>query len=70
MSAELSDFFFNRRDLEILLKDHVRHVPWCISYHAQSFGLEAFKDVDIGGRSRSPELYAIGPDRFEDDLVE
>jgi hypothetical protein len=25
---------------------------------------------DTGGSSRSPELYAIGPDRFEDDLVE
>jgi hypothetical protein len=70
MNAETSDFLFNLRDLKILSEDHVRHVPWCINYHAQSFGFEAFKDFDIGGRSRSPELYAIGPDRFEDDLVE
>jgi hypothetical protein len=28
------------------------------------------QDLDIGIRSRSPELYAVGPDRFEDDLVE
>jgi hypothetical protein len=70
MSAETSDFLFNRRDLKILPENHVRHIPWCISYHAQSFGLEAFKDFDIGGRSRYPELYGVGPDRFEDDLVE
>jgi hypothetical protein len=31
--------------------------------------LEAFKSLDIGVRSRSPELYAVGPDRFEDDLA-
>jgi hypothetical protein len=27
------DFLFNRRDLKVLLEDHVRHIPWCISYH-------------------------------------
>jgi hypothetical protein len=54
--------FFNRRDLKVLSEDLVRHVPWCISYHAQSFGLEAFKNLDVRDRSRSPELYAVGPD--------
>jgi hypothetical protein len=67
MNAETSDFLFDRRDLEILSEDHVRHVPWCIRYHTQSFGLQAFKDFDTGGRSRSPEL---SPDRCEHDLVE
>jgi hypothetical protein len=50
-AEESTDFLFNQRDLEIPLEDHVRHIPWCISYHAQSFGLEALKDFDIGGRS-------------------
>jgi hypothetical protein len=34
LNAEMSDFLFNRRDLKVLLEDHVRHIPWCISYHA------------------------------------
>jgi hypothetical protein len=34
MNAETSDFLFNRRDLKVLSEDHVRHIPWCISYHA------------------------------------
>jgi hypothetical protein len=41
MSAETSDFLFNLRDLKVLSEDHVKHVPWCISYHAQSFESEA-----------------------------
>jgi hypothetical protein len=65
MDPETSDFLFNRRDLKVLSKYHVRHVPWCIS-----FGFEAFKDFNIGGRKISPELYVIGPDRFENDLVQ
>jgi hypothetical protein len=32
--------------------------------------LEAFKNLDIRGRSRSPELYALGPYRFEDETQE
>jgi hypothetical protein len=60
LNAETSDFPFNRRDLKVLSEDHVRHIPWCISYHAQSFGLEAFKNLDIRCRSLSPELYAVG----------
>jgi hypothetical protein len=34
LSAETLDFLFNRRDLKVLSEDHVRHIPWCISYHA------------------------------------
>jgi hypothetical protein len=34
LNAETSDFLFNRRDLKVLSEDHVRHIPWCISYHA------------------------------------
>jgi hypothetical protein len=70
MNAETSDFLFNRRYLKIMSEDHVRHVPWCISYRTQSFELEAFKDFDVGGRSRSPKLYAVSPDAFKDDLIE
>jgi hypothetical protein len=32
--------------------------------------LEAFKVFDIGGRTWSPELYAVCSNRFDDDLVE
>jgi hypothetical protein len=64
LSAETSDFLFNRRDLKVLSEDHVRHIPWRIGCHAQSFGLEAFQNLDVRGRSRSPELYAVGPDRL------
>jgi hypothetical protein len=34
MNAETSDFLFNRRDLKVPLEDDVKHIPWCISYHA------------------------------------
>jgi hypothetical protein len=51
MDAETSHFLFDRRDLKILSEDHVRHIPWGFSYHAYSFGLEAFKVFDIGGRT-------------------
>jgi hypothetical protein len=35
LNAESVDFLFNWCDLKILSEDHIRHAPWCISYHAQ-----------------------------------
>jgi hypothetical protein len=36
-------FLFSWCDSKILSEDHIRHVPWCIGYHAQDFPLEAFR---------------------------
>jgi hypothetical protein len=51
LGAESVDFLFNRCDLKILSEDHIRHVPWCIGYHAQDFPLEAFQYFDAGDGS-------------------
>jgi hypothetical protein len=37
-----ADFFFNCLCLKIPLDDHIRYVPRCVRYHAQSFRLELF----------------------------
>jgi hypothetical protein len=34
---ESLDFLFNGCDLKILSEDYIRHVPWCIDYHAQDW---------------------------------
>jgi hypothetical protein len=36
MVAVTFDFVFNRWDLEILPYYRIRHIPWCVRYHAQS----------------------------------
>jgi hypothetical protein len=41
LGVESVEFLFNWCDLKILSEDHIRHVPWCIGYHAQDFPLEA-----------------------------
>jgi hypothetical protein len=41
--AITADFVFNRWDLEILPYYRIRHIPWCVRYHAQSLRLEAFE---------------------------
>jgi hypothetical protein len=46
LGAESVDFLFNPCDLKILSEDHIRHVPWCVGYHAQDFPLEAFQYFD------------------------
>jgi hypothetical protein len=69
LGAESVDFLFNWCDLNILSEDYIRHVPWCISYHAQDFPLEMFQYFDVGDGSCAPELYAVGPDGFEDDCI-
>jgi hypothetical protein len=43
MVAVTADFVFNRWDLEILPYYRIRHIPWCVRYHAQSLRLEAFE---------------------------
>jgi hypothetical protein len=71
LGAESVDFLFNWCDLKILSEDHIRHVPWCIGYHAQDFPLEALhlQYFDVGDGSWAPELYAVGPDGFGDDFI-
>jgi hypothetical protein len=32
--------------------------------------LESFQNFNVGGGSRAPELYAIGPDGFEYGFIE
>jgi hypothetical protein len=69
LGAESVDFLFNWCDLKILSEDHIRHVPWCIGYHAQDFPLEAFQYFDVGDGSGAPELYSVRPDGFENDFI-
>jgi hypothetical protein len=32
--------------------------------------LESFEDFNVGGGDRAPELYAVGPDGFENCFIE
>jgi hypothetical protein len=70
LGAESVDFPFNLCDLKILSEDRIRHLPWCVGYHAQDFPLEAFQYIDVGDGSRAPELNSVGPDGFEDDFID
>jgi hypothetical protein len=70
MVAVTADFMFNRWDLAILPYYHIRHIPWCIHYHAQSLRLEAFEYFYVGRGCYSPELYSVGPDWFQYDFVD
>jgi hypothetical protein len=65
MVAVTADFVFNRWHLEILWYYCIRHIPWCVRYHAQSLRLEALEYFYVGRGCCSPELYSIGPDWFE-----
>jgi hypothetical protein len=67
MVAVTADFVFNRRDLEILPYYRIRHIPWCVRYHAHkpSTGISML-DVD----AVPPELYSFGPDWFEYSFVD
>jgi hypothetical protein len=69
LDAESVDLLFNLCDLKILSEDRIGHVPWCIGYHAQDFSLETFQCFDVGDGSWAPDLYAVGPDGFEDDFI-
>jgi hypothetical protein len=70
MVAVTADFMFNRWDLEILPCYHIRHIPWCVRYHAQSLRLEALEYFYVGRGCGSPELYSVGPDWFEYSFVD
>jgi hypothetical protein len=63
-------FVFNCWDLEILPYYHIRHIPWCVRYHAQSLRLEAFEYFYVGSGCGSRELYSIGPDSFQYSFVD
>jgi hypothetical protein len=65
MLAVTADFVFNRWDLDILQYYRIRHVPWCVRYHAQGLRPETFEYFSVGRGCGSPELYSVGPDCFE-----
>jgi hypothetical protein len=58
-------FFFNCWYLEVLLNNHIRHVPRRVHYHAQGLQLKMIQNLYVGSRSRVPELYPISPDWSE-----
>jgi hypothetical protein len=70
MVAVTADFVFNRWDLEVLPYYRIRHIPWCVRYHAQSLRLEVFEYFYVGRGCDSPELFSIGPDWFEYSFVD
>jgi hypothetical protein len=43
MVAVTADFMFNRWDLDVLPYYRIRHIPWCVNYHAQSLRLETLE---------------------------
>jgi hypothetical protein len=63
------DFFFNRWYLEILLDNRIRYISRCIHYHAQGLTLETFQNFYVGCGSRTPELYSVGLDSFENCFI-
>jgi hypothetical protein len=68
--AEAADFFCDCWAVKIPSDERVGDVPGSVHYHAQGLGLESFKDFGVGGGSSAPELYTIGPDGFENCLIE
>jgi hypothetical protein len=63
------DFSFSCWYLEIPSDNRILHVPRCVNYHAQGLRLEKFQNFFVGGGSRTPELYFVGPYWFEYCLV-
>jgi hypothetical protein len=71
MVVVTADFIFNRWDLEILPCYRIRHIQWCVRYHAQILRLEAFNYYLYVGRGcGSPGLYSVGPNWFEYSFVD
>jgi hypothetical protein len=68
--AEAADFFCDCWAVKIPSDERVGDVPGSIHYHAQDLRLESFQDFNVGGGSSAPELYAIGPDGFENCFIE
>jgi hypothetical protein len=42
LRAVVADFYIKCLYLEISSDNRIRHIPRCVHYHAQSFGLETF----------------------------
>jgi hypothetical protein len=70
MAAVTADFVFNCWDLEILPYCRIRHIPWCVRYHAQSLRLEAFEYLYVGRGCGSSELYSVRPSWFQYSFVD
>jgi hypothetical protein len=61
LRAVAEDFLFNCLYLEVPSDNCIRHIPRCVHYRAQSFGLETFLNFCVTG-SHIPELYSVSPD--------
>jgi hypothetical protein len=70
MVALTADFVLNLWDLETLPYYSIRHIPWCVRYHAQNLRLEALEYFYVGRECSSPELYSVGPDWLEYSFVD
>jgi hypothetical protein len=64
MVALTADFVFNRWDLEILPCYRIRHIPWCVRYHAQSLRPEAFEYFYVLHGCGGTNLCVQGPLRL------
>jgi hypothetical protein len=67
--AETANFFCDCWAVKIPSDERVGDVPRGVHYHAQGLGLESFQDFNVGGGSSAPELYTVGPDRFENCFI-
>jgi hypothetical protein len=47
MGAVVANFFLNLWNLKVSPDKSVRHIPWCVYYHAQGFRLETFQYLDV-----------------------
>jgi hypothetical protein len=56
--------------VEIPSDECIRDIPRGVHCHVQGLRLEPFYDFNVGGGSRTPELYAVGPDGFENCFIE
>jgi hypothetical protein len=56
--------------VEIPSDECIRNIPRGFYYHAQGLRLEPLEDYNVGGGSHAPELYAVGPDGFENCFIE
>jgi hypothetical protein len=58
------------RAVEVPSDEWIKDVPWGVHNHAQDLRLESFQNLNVGGGSSAPELYAIGPDEVEYGFIE
>jgi hypothetical protein len=55
--------------VEIPSDECIRDIARGAHYHVQGLRLESFEDFNVGGGNRAPELYAVGPDGFENCFI-